>query len=518
MKKKMLFLLALCSVTSLALSACAASSGTGNTPPKPENSQESEESLSEDSFVGDSEESVPDTSSEEVESSAEDSSSKEDVESKTDEEIFAEIKAAVLATQNYYGAFSITFREERISSLDGGGYEEGYFTCNPETFELALAGTDEKYIHREKVFEKDGKYYLYYTSGIETELEENQTCDELSLARRAENQANYTDYVAPWTMTRDIGSFVIADTYAELEDAFAIVAADSLSDMKTEGFVNAIGNYAIDLGTEDGKSWITFTTTLAYDENSYGDENSQSQMTYKFVVKNGYVIHAEQNYNAYLGGEWGKEERNEKHVFEYTYAFDKEFYDSIIPCDPQERTEYQLGVRLHVHPNFVRSYYTTITAETKAEDILDGINGYLLRPLPEDLNLEMDAWYLDEACTVKFDPAAITNLLDYEEITDLYAKSITFSSAYACVIEDHQVQKQYSKPYQIMEMFNFGGRGFSGGEPFHLISESYTLPKADKVLVNGVETTAKSLTLEAGKTYVITCIEYAKDGDFWLFS
>ena len=51
---------------------------------------------------------------------------------------------------------------------------------------------------------------------------------------------------------------------------------------------------------------------------------------------------------------------------------------------------------------------------------------------------------------------------------------------------------------------------------FHLISEPYTLPNADKVLVDGVETTAQSLTLEGGKTYVITRIEYAKDGDFWL--
>lgn len=64
---------------------------------------------------------------------------------------------------------------------------------------------------------------------------------------------------------RDIGLFVIADTDAELEDAFAIVAADSLSDMKTEGFVNAIGNYAIDLGTEDGKTYVITCIEYAKD-------------------------------------------------------------------------------------------------------------------------------------------------------------------------------------------------------------------------------------------------------------
>jgi hypothetical protein len=163
-------------------------------------------------------------------------------------------------------------------------------------------------------------------------------------------------------------------------------------------------------------------------------------------------------------------------------------------------------------------YSTPSISTNLGEDILDGLNGYLLRSLPEDLNLEMDAWYLDEACTVKFDPNSITDLWKYEEITDLYVKSISFNPNYAWVITDHQIQEQYSKPYQITKMFDFSGRGFSGSEPFHLISEPYTLPTADKVLVDGVETTAESLTLEGGKTYVVTCIEYAKDGDFWLFA
>lgn len=458
-------------------------------------------------------------SSEEIEdSSVEESSSEEEKEEKTDGEIFAEIKAAVLATQNYNGAFSMHFKMENASNGDEG-YEMGYFTYNPETLEHALGGSDGEYITKEKIFIKDGKYYLYYANGTEAELEKSQTCTEKSLPNVVKYQADYTDYYAPWTMMGELGSFAIADTHAELVDAFTVVTANSLAAMQAEGFVNAIGNYAIDLGVEDGKSWITFTTTFACDEDPYGGKNYQSQITYKFVVENGYVAYIEQNYYGYADEEeWGVEERNMKAVYEYVYAFDKEYFDSLTACEIQEKTEYLLNVALHIHPNYTENRELSITAETKAEDILNRVNGYLFWALPENLNLEMDAWYLDEACTVKFDPNTITDLMESENITDLYVKSITFNPNYAWVIVEDKAEKHYSKPYQIVAMFNFNGRGVASSEPFCLISKPYTLPRGDKVLVDGVETTAESITLEAGKTYVITRIEYEEDSDYWLFA
>ena len=490
-----------------------------------EESAEIVESSEEDSFV--EEESSSETeesteiveSSEEIEdSSVEESSSEEEKEEKTDEEIFAEIKAAVLATQNYNGAFSMHFKMENASNGDEG-YEMGYFTYNPETLEHALGGSDEINITKEKIFIKDGKYYLYYANGTEAELEESQTCTEKSLPNVVKYQDNYTDYYAPWTMMGELGSFAIADTHAELVDAFTVVTANSLAAMQAEGFVNAIGNYAIDLGVEDGKSWITFTTTFACDEEPYdGGKNYQSQMTYKFVVENGYVAYIEQNYYGYADEEWGVEERNMKAVYEYVYAFDKEYFDSLTACEIQEKTEYLLNVALHVHPNYTENRELSITAETKAEDILNRVNGYLFWVSPENLNLEMDAWYLDEACTVKFDPNTITDLMESENITDLYVKSITFSPDYAWVIVENKAEKHYSKPYQIVAMFDFNGRGVASSIPFCLINKPYTLPHGDKVLVDGVETTAESITLEAGKTYVITRIEYEEDSDYWLFA
>ena len=457
-------------------------------------------------------------SSEEIEdSSVEESSSEEEKEEKTDEEIFAEIKAAVLATQNYNGAFSMKFREENLAVGDEG-YEAGYFTCNPETLELALDGTDEKYRTCEKTFEKDGKYYFCGVAGVEDEIQpEDYVCEETTANRAKAYQANYLDYYSPWALLGNYGTFAVADSYAELLEAFAIVAADSLAAMKTEEFVNTIGNYVIDLGVEDGKSWITFTTTFSCDSTPYGDKNCQSKMTYKFVVEDGYIAYIEQTYYANVDREWGAEERNLKEVYEYTYAFDKEFFDSIIPCEPQVKTEYLLQVNLHLPYNYIDEEYVYVTAETTKEDILGELNDIFWN-IPEDLNLGMDAWYLDEACTIKFDPNTITDLMEYENITDLYVKSITFNPDYAWVIVEDKVEKHYSKPYQIIQMFNFYGRGVASSEPFCLISEPYTLPRGDKVLVDGVETTAESITLEAGKTYVITRIEYEKDGDFWLFA
>ncbi len=481
---------------------------------------ESSEEIEESSPEASSEEvesSIEDASSEEVESSTEDSSSEEENEEKTDEEIFAEIKAAVLATQNYNGAFSMKFRAENLAVGDEG-YEAGYFTCNPETLELALDGTDEKYRTCEKTFEKDGKYYFCGVAGVEDEIQpEDYVCEETTANRAKAYQANYLDYYSPWALLGNYGTFAVADSYAELLEAFEIVAADSLAAMKTEEFVNTIGNFAIDLGVEDGKSWITFTTTFSCDSTPYGEKNCQSQMTYKFVVEDGYVAYIEQTYYANVDRGWGEEEDNRKEVYEYTYAFDQAFFDSIIPCEPQAKTEYLLQVNLHLPYNYIDEEYVYVTAETTKEEVLGELNDIFWN-IPEDLNWEMDAWYLDEACTVKFDPDAITDLLEYERITDLYVKSISFNPNYAWVITEHQFQEHYSKPYQITKMFDFTGRGFSGSEPFHLISEPYTLPTADKVLVDGVETTAQSLTLEGGKTYVVTCIEYVKDGDFWLFA
>ena len=482
-----------------------------------ESSEEVEESTPETSSE-EVESSIEETSSEEVESSTEDSSSEEDVVNKTDEEIFAEIKAAVLATQNYNGAFSMKFREENLAVGDEG-YEAGYFTCNPETLELALDGTDEKYRTCEKTFEKDGKYYFCGVAGVEDEIQpEDYVCEETTANRAKAYQANYLDYYSPWAVLGNCGTFAVADSYAELLEAFEIVGADTLADMKTDGYVNLQSTYVVDLGTEGGKSWITFTINGSFVDDPNGSTSDyQSQMVMKFVVEGGYVAYVEQSYYSYSTETWGEEEYNRKGVYEYTYAFDQAFFDSIIPCEPQAKTEYLLQVNLHLPYNYIDEEYVYVTAETTKDDILGELNDIFWN-IPEDLNLGMDAWYLDEACTVKFDPDAITDLLEYERITDLYVKSISFNPNYAWVITEHQLQEHYSKPYQITKMFDFGGRGFSNGVPFHLISEPYTLSNADKVLVDGVETTAGSLTLEGGKTYVITYIEYAQDGDYWLFA
>ena len=479
-----------------------------------------DDSLSESSSnQGQSSSTPDDNTSSSVGDSTDSSVGGDDTQTKTDEEIFAEIKAAVLSTQSYNGAFSMDFREENRATGDEG-YEAGYFTCNPETLELALDGMDEKYRTCEKTFEKDGKYYFCGVNGMADEIQpEDYVCEETTANRVKANQANYLDYYAPWAFMGNYGSFAIADSYAELLEALAIVSADTMADMATDGYDNPQSTCVVDLGTEGDKSWITFTINGSH----AGDPDDttseyQSKITMKFIVEGGYVISVEQDYYACSDGQWGKEMRDLNVMYAYTYAFDQAFFDSIIPCEPQAKTEYFLQVNLHLLPNYIDEEYIYITAETTKEEILGQLND-LFWDIPEDLDLEMDAWYLDEACTVKFDPDAITDLMEYEKITDLYAKSVSFNSDYAWVIVEHEYEERYSKPYQIAKILPWNGRSDDAlRSPFHLVSEPYAIPDADKVLVDGVETTAESITLEGGKTYVVTRVEYQKDGDYWMFA
>ena len=476
------------------------------------------------SSLEDVESSETEESTEIVESSEEDSfveeesSSEEENKEKTDEEIFAEIKAAVLATQSYNGAFSMNFRQENLAVGDEG-YEAGYFTYNPETLEHALVGSDEMNATREKVFKKDGKYYMYYANGMETELEKSQICEEMSWPNVLEYQTTYINYYSPWAFLESYGTLAIADTYAELLEAFAIVRADTLADMEAEGYGNVQSSIVVDLGMEGSKSWISFTLagSCVGDPDDASSEY-QGQRMFKFFVEDGYVVSVEGTYYIYSNGEWGVDVSDFNAVYAYTYAFDQELFDSVIPCESQAKTEYEMCVNLHYHPNYITQVSRTITAEKTKEDILASLNTSLIYSAPEDLNLEIDCWYLDEACTVKFDPDAITDLMEYERITDLYAKSVSFDSKYAWVIRAYSYENHCSKPYQIVAMFfGYGRHSDIMREPFCLAGELYDLPIADKVLVDGVETTAESITLEGGKTYVVTRVDYAQDSDYWLF-
>lgn len=482
-----------------------------------EASSEVEESLPEES--SETEESLPEESSEIIESSEESiesSSSEEENEGRTDEEIFAEIKAAVLATQSYNGGFTMVFREDMHN---GEFLEEGWLTINPETLEMASYGTeDNEDLSIEKSFIKDGKYYIYGVYGEVDDLTlSDVNCQETTAYRVQNYLTDISNHYAPSALLNACGTFAIADTYAELCESFEFVSQASINKMVAEGYVNAMGNYMIDVGFEDGISWITFVVNSVCGE--FPDDsinNYQAQMSYTFVVENGYVTQVIENYHMSYDSEWGLETNDVTVVYTYAYAFDQELYDSIEPCAPQVRDEYDLIVKLHLHPDYIVEEYVTITAESTAENILGQLN-HVFWGIPEDLDLVIDGWYLDEACTIKFDPTTITDLMEYERITDLYAKSVSFNSNYAWVIVEDSYEKHYSKPYQITEMFEKNGRSDRWVEPFCLVSEPYYLPNADKVLVDSVETTAESITLEGGKTYVVTCVEYAQDGDHWLY-
>ena len=431
---------------------------------------------------------------------------------KTNEEIFAEIKAAVLATQNYNGDITIDLLGE-YGSGDDGRIAEAFLTWKPATGQTAFYEGNGKNGYYAKLFEKDGKYYEYAADSEDNE----KICNEIAKEDYDSYVNDLGDEFLPSYMLQHYGSFAIADTYEELCDAYEIVAADSMAQLE-ENLVNPKADYEIELSYKEGKSEIFLTLNCSCDGDS-DDATAKRQvsMTMKFVAENGRVKRIEQVMSSESEDE--NYDSVERYTYEYTYSFDQEFYDSIIPCASTPKTGYDFEVVLHYSPEITYEIWQSITAETTAQDILDYVNEiYWVADHLTDLNLEMDAWYLDEACTVKFDPSTITDLVEYEKIKHLYAKSFSFNEEkYALAVFKSEVECQYSKPYQIANM-SIGRRGAkSQSAQFVYANQPYTLPTADKVLVNGEVVTTENVTLEGGKTYVITQVYFEKDGDYCIF-
>jgi hypothetical protein len=128
--------------------------------------------------------------------------------------------------------------------------------------------------------------------------------------------------------------------------------------------------------------------------------------------------------------------------------------------------------------------------------------------------------YRDAALTQKID----SDDMRLEDLLKLEAVYVDYEieEGYAIVNVNHEDQMEISRPYQIVftQLFGYGYASmyrdvYRAGDVYSL-SHKPDRDETCKVLVNGVETSEESLTLENGKIYTVKFLSIIRDKDLGL--
>ncbi len=492
-------------------------------------SEGSADDSSEEEVDSSSEDSLPEDSSPE-DSSPEDSSDSseggEENEIPTNEdEIFNQVKAALQWASTYEGVYSGTATQYTRYSYPEFSQEVealSQFAMNPaESKMLSVVYADSVLENVEKIYPNGGKTYSYLYDGYSgagslTEL----TQKELQAEIRSAREGSSPSYIAT-----DCASFALADNWTELQTAFQTVTEISLAQIP-----DMTGSSIVAASYADGVSSVSIAiegTFFDTDANMF----SQREAYVDYFAQDGQLIGITMWVKmTYLSDGEVAGEQEGKLAVSYTYDFDEEFFNSILPEELGAEENTDVMITFECTENLsVGSSMSGASQEGKtAADIFAIVEKEALQDISyesgwygeEDVPTmyTIEGWYVDEACTQKFDPNGVT-VDQLRKIRTLYAKSFTMAAGYALIIEGDSVYENHlSKPFAIVE--RNGMFGASARRQLRIVNDGRVINYSDhdELYVNGELLSGTSLTAEGGNIYVIERVYYTEDSDYNLFS
>ena len=471
----------------------------------------------------------------------------------SEDELFAAVKAAYEAYANIDEAF--TFRGVQKQTRKSAAYGEMIYTANIESscdyasnrFIQVLKSYNGEVLadtEFEKHFEKDGGYYLCKyeeETGEEAEKEYYQYFDRDAMLNDLEIDEMHQSFAGY------AGGAFIADSFAELKSSFDTVIptllANELTYMKREGTfkdgetMTLVPDVSVSYAA-DGTVVLALTLTLnasAMGEGGQEMKNVCAVMERKFSAKDGKLttldVKMDMSFQSLAeNGAWTDNGSTLEMKIDIEHSFDEALYNSLevsLPSNPEEiekKTHYfsadcvlgdvAYGMSVSVNENVDEMLNVIENSLTNRFDYFDHETDSFRSALT------VKGLYQDAALTKKIDSDSMS-LEDILELETVYV-DYEIAEGYAVVKRESEEQVEISRPYQIVyvQLYGYGsermdGNVFRAGESYNL-SFTPSRDEAYKVLVNGVETTAQSLTMEGGKIYEIAFISIIKDKDLGL--
>lgn len=462
---------------------------------------------------------------------------------KTEEEIYQSVRYAIEQTAAYTGAFtaSIVARTENNAEDPTADPAVVYSATGKASTDNAgrmysTSTSDENgctTVNQQKTFTQNGKAYGFestsetyggYTdeSSVYYELSEA----ELLSADWGVSEEGSLDYV----LSLASAFCPAAQDLATIKTAFTdIYAAQTAAQQAVDP--TAAASATISATNTDGVLSISVTSTVTQNRSTMGAEGYPeiATVTAKEGKLSGISAVREMKMTIPATEETPEMEGYGKstQTVETSYAFDQAGYDGLSVTLPaaSEIRDYSpsASITLHAGGAFVCSSRALSDYDTAAE-ILESMQASFK-------GCTVDGWYTDEACTQKLNVAAIDKE-DLLNIGHLYARSISANADNAVVATQYEEKYELSESYRIVFASDFvelddefiangvyeGSYSFwtytSTGSAYELYDE---YDDYSAVYVNGVETTATSLSLEKGKLYVVKYVTVYKDADLSIF-
>ena len=471
----------------------------------------------------------------------------------TEQQLFAQVKAAADAWSAYDGAFAIdaTRIQKRVLSAD-----EVYEISLSSTYSVDKANNryfrsisetynEQSYLSTTKGFVLDGGFYVYNKDVSGEESTEDYTKYKDGKALMDSSDSDDIDSL----FSQVAGGAFLAESFDELKKAFDTtypqLLANGKASLKEEGELKDDATVTLTptvtiKKSDDGSIVLSLESELTMSE--MGSEDSVTKnvigvLKRTFTVKDGklsgicLVMKMSGEQPAENGNSMEKMEQEIILDYVIKHSFDEEGYNAIsvsLPSDPNAIQEPSRNSYLYVSIGGGKSNYHINSAES-TENCLNNLKssvenryfyGFAQSGTTTADPLTVKGFYKDAALTQKLEAnISIDDLLALETI---YA-DVEILDGYALVMYDYEEESKISRDYQIVacELFSSNmSRGreaqvVSINDTFFISSENPD-GKDYKTLVNGVETSMKNLTLESKKTYLITHVTLIQDKDLGL--
>lgn len=440
----------------------------------------------------------------------------------TDEEIFTTVKEADKNSRAYEQAYAIEItstekhndREVKMQQVASVDIEKGKFVSKS----YAIDENGEKQPYEEcKGFQVSGQDYWYYSDYA------NAKCYKA-------NEGEALEYVLggmPCESLALLVSFTLADSFNELTQAYEQVTATSVASLQKQS-PNAVGDTQITTAYDNGVSVVQIDSRVEIPMENQTPTSYAT--TFSLTAKDEKIstIYVKETIEYEIQGY--PSSYFSEYSIDYEYSFDEELYNSVIPCAETARTETQyVGIEFVYYKDFSVWGSVAFNENKNATELFasaeyEAFNRYV-RVEGDSFDYTVEGWYLDEACTQRFETDSISSE-DLLGVKKLYAKDFSVSNKWIFIaMKPERVEKRLSKPYQIVEKNGLpSATAVMDCTPCVLWANGaqrvWNIPQEsfDEIYFQGQRTTETSVVLESGNIYTIEYISVYEDTDYTLFS
>lgn len=438
-----------------------------------------------------------------------------------EEQVYSAFKSAYQATMNYTGAIT----------LNGTYVEQGFYGTEEYDEEAGMTysvnyQTGVGYYTEWEIDDGEKEEGVYrittYNGGYIMQNYEKENGEEY----RYSNILNDAEYAAfktsSWKDYAEI-NFDEMEVVAQLNSFTtyknALVQFNAMMASEFEAReIDGAYNMSVSATTENGAQVITTTTQMERAEN--GEKMVMSQTT-KMYAQGGkiskFVLEGKQQYKE---GDKVIGEATTDMTMSLDYKFDQVGYNDAgskmdTNATPTER-EYgdwlaSQDVALFVNGEKVYDAYASIQMGDSLETVK---NKLFNNSVISSLNIE--GWYVDEACTQAYNPTTWEQFLS---VDTLYTKNATVKENCALIFYRTTTELSFSEEtlYRVFGVlaehqddWDYRVMSHSGSYDF---AQNWQYSSADKVIVNYEQTNETSISYQLGYVYFIEYVEVLTDAD-----